>query len=243
MTRALLLMTAAQANPAALNPGPGKLVILTYHDMIEARGKDALWFDCTPKELEAQIIAFRKAGCQFVNLDTVYNHLVNKAKVPSKSVCFTFADGYMGFKKLAWPILQKYKVPVTMFAHTGRIGDTSGRPKMGWSDYKELLRSPLFRVQSQTVSHPENVGRLSSPQLKAELTDSKSALESKLGIKVLDFAYPNGKFTPRAIQQVRASGYRMAFSEEWGLAEGSSNRFLVRRYVHTAYQKAILALK
>lgn len=228
--------------PPPLNPGPGRLVILTYHDLIPKRGKGSLWFDCTPSELESQIALFKKKRIQFVSLDTAYEHLAQRKPLVKPSVAITFADNYASFAKLAWPILKKNGIPVTMFVHSGYIGNQSGRPKMDARTLKELLKDPLFRAQSQTVSHPAHCGELTPEQWKREVWQSAKDL-SVFGRKIVDLAYPNGKYSKWNLAEVQRAGYRMAFSEEWGLSEGSPNLLEVRRYVHTQYLRALRALQ
>jgi peptidoglycan/xylan/chitin deacetylase (PgdA/CDA1 family) len=45
----------------------------------------------------------------------------NANKLDSKSVCVTFDGGLREFKENAWPILKKYKVPVTLFVNPSFI--------------------------------------------------------------------------------------------------------------------------
>jgi peptidoglycan/xylan/chitin deacetylase (PgdA/CDA1 family) len=213
-------------------------IILTYHDFIDERGPDSLWFDCTTREFENQISWLRKHGAHFVTLDDVYAHLVDHKPLPSHAVALTAADGYEGFYDRAVPVLRKYRIPLTMFVHTGFVGGRQGRPKMTWAQLQELQREGLVSIQSQTVTHPADLGELSPNKMLWELTASKAELERRLGSHVKFVAYPNGKFDVACEEAARKAGYSMAFSEVTRPAESSPNRWCVNRYVHTKWRQA-----
>jgi peptidoglycan/xylan/chitin deacetylase (PgdA/CDA1 family) len=212
--------------------------ILTYHDVIERRRPGSLWFDCTVSELEVQLKWLKKQGATFVSLDDLYSHLTQGSGLPPKAIAITFADNYAGFYRLGAPVLRKYRVPVTMFVHTGFVGSTQGRPKMTWKQLTELSAEGWFSVGSQTVSHPGDLRTLSDSQLQKEFKDSKAKLQSKLRADVPYIAYPNGKWDDRARTFARLAGYRMAFTEVTRPAETSPSIFAVSRYVHTKYRQA-----
>jgi poly-beta-1,6-N-acetyl-D-glucosamine N-deacetylase len=216
-----------------------KTVVLTYHDMVPRRDKNALWFDCTPAELESQIKYLKSRGATFVSLETLYRHLRNKRPIPNRAVAITFADNYEGFLRFAWPVLKRERVPVTMFVHTGHVGSRKNRPKMSWAQLRELSKDPLFRASSQTVSHPADLTKLTDAQIRKEFAVSKQSLEKNLPGSQSDFlAYPNGKFDARVAKIARESGYRMAFTEAQRPAQTGPDLWRVPRYVHTKYEKA-----
>lgn len=225
------LLLAAVATP--------KTVILTYHDMVPKRDKSALWFDCTPAELESQIKFFKSRGATFVSLETVYQHLKNRKPIPERAVAVTFADNYEGFLRFAWPILKRERVPVTMFVHTGFVGNRNNRPKMSWAQLRELSKDPLFRASSQTVSHPADLRTLTDAQIRKEFSVSKQSLDKNLPGSQSDIlAYPNGKFDARVARIAREAGYRMAFTEAQRPAQLGPDLWRVPRYVHTKYREA-----
>src|SRR5436309_2247922 len=47
--------------------------------------------------------------------------------------------------------------------------------------------------------------------VRRELVQSKQALESRLGVPVRHFAYPDGRFNPDVIDAVHSAGYRFAY--------------------------------
>ncbi len=194
-------------------------------------------------ELEVQIRFFRQRGAVFVSTKQVADALITHKSLPANAVCLTFADNYEGFYRFAFPILKREKIPATQFVHTGYVGSSVGRPKMTWEQLKEIDRSGLVTIASQTVSHPENLCALSDAQVLKEFRDSKASLEKRLGHSVDQLAYPNGKFDHRIAKLARAAGYRIAYTEECHPAESAKDIYQVARYVHTKYAKAWLDKK
>lgn len=211
--------------------------VLTYHDVIAARDGNALWFDCTTDELKQQLDWLTARRASFISLDQLYAHLVDGTKLPPNAIALTFADNYEGFYLRAWPILKARRIPITMFVHTGFVGNRSGRPKMTWDQLKELKSSGLVTVASQTVSHPADLRNLSDAQLDKEFETSKRSIETRMG-KCAYIAYPNGKWDQRSVKAANRAGYLMAFTEELRSAERAASILSVPRYVHTKYRQA-----
>ncbi|MCU0315066.1 MAG: polysaccharide deacetylase family protein [Fimbriimonadaceae bacterium] len=217
---------------------PTRTVILTYHDMVEKRDENSVWFDCTPEELIQQIDWLTNQGAKFVSLDQVYGHLVGLSPISDKAVAICFADNYEGFYRLAWPILREKRIPVTLFVHTDFVGNRQNRPKMTWAQLRELQSSGLVDVQSQTATHPKDLGKLTDTQIQDEMKRSKLALEENLSRPVTMIAYPNGKYDERSKKFAEEAGYLIGFSEKQIPAELSPDIMEIARTVHTKYRSA-----
>jgi len=221
----------------------GHTPILTFHDVIERRGSDSVWFDCTVSEFKEILDWLRARKAAFISLDQLYRHLTRGEPLPKNAVAITFADNYRGFYSLALPILRQRHIPTAMFVHTGFVGSTVGRPKMTWDELKELDREGLVTVASQTVTHPPDLRTLSAARQSKEMTESKRELERQLGHPARYLAYPNGKFNATSMKAAREAGYAMAFSEELAEAERSPSILAINRYVHTKWRQAFRNLQ
>ena len=104
-----------------------RVPIIMFHDLIPVRDRKSLWYDCSLEEFSQMMDAIDLDGRTVISLNDLYEHLTNGKQVPEKSIVLTFDDNYQSFYDLAWPIIQKYKHPVTMFVHTGFVGKTEGR--------------------------------------------------------------------------------------------------------------------
>jgi peptidoglycan/xylan/chitin deacetylase (PgdA/CDA1 family) len=91
-------------------PGP-KFAILCYHRI--GSGGVPLYSGLPPAIFEAQIRFLRK-HYRIVSIDELYAGLRNPASF-EQSVTITFDDGYRDLYTQAFPILQKYKIPATIY--------------------------------------------------------------------------------------------------------------------------------
>jgi peptidoglycan/xylan/chitin deacetylase (PgdA/CDA1 family) len=212
--------------------------ILTFHDIIPRRDSKSLWFDCTIDELRTQLDWLKGHGATFISLDQLQQHLTKGTKLPARAIAVTFADNYLGFYKLGFPLLKTMGIPVAMFAHTAMIGKQTGRPKASWAQMLEMQRSGLVAFGSQTVSHPEDLRTLTDAQLDREMTESRRELVAHLGGSIPYVAYPNGKWNKRSVAAARRAGYLMGFTEELRPAQSAPSILAVPRYVHTKYRQA-----
>lgn len=214
-----------------------KAVILVYHDFVKRRGPGTLWFDCTPSELRQQIRALRQKGAVFVELDSVVRALRDR-KPMSNTVAITAADNYRGFWTHAAPIFREEGIPVTMFVHTGHVGSNKGRPKMTWAELRQLESEGWFRAESQTVSHPPDITRLTPEAARREFTASKETLSKEMGRPIRYLAYPSGKHNQTLAELAQEVGYQAAFTEAQQPVDKAKNFYQIPRYVHTRWQDA-----
>jgi len=87
-------------------------------------------------------------------------HLMRKGKLPAKAVSVTFDDGYADNEKLALPILNRWKIPATIFVATGFLN--GGRM---WNDtviesIRNMDRSEIeldfIGLAACSIDSPEN---------------------------------------------------------------------------------------
>lgn len=116
--------------------------------------------------------------------------------LPSSMVTFTFDDGYFSTYEKAFPILEKYSYPATVFVISSAIGEP------GYMTIEQILKlaDSGWEIGSHTVSHPD-LTKLSDEQLKHELFDSKQYLES-LGLTVRNFSSPHGRYDERVVEMI-----------------------------------------
>lgn len=214
-------------------------VVLVYHDMVQKRDKDSLWFDCSLAEFEEQLDTMAKKGVKFVSLSEVEDELFRGKRPDGPQVAITFADNYAGFARWAWIPLRKRGIPVTIFAHTDFVGNKSGRPKMTWRQLYEFRWFRIVQVESQTCSHPEDITKLSDDQLRHEMVDSAKAIKENLNFESRYIAYPNGKYDQRVMEAARSAGYVLGFTEAQKPVETATDPMAVPRYVHTKWRQAL----
>jgi peptidoglycan/xylan/chitin deacetylase (PgdA/CDA1 family) len=120
------------------------LLILNYHRVLQH--EDPFAIDAiTTREFETQIKILHK-HFQVLSLPEAVQSLKNDA-IDQYSVCITFDDGYQDNFEYAFPILNKYNVPATIFLTTDFINSD----KLLWHD--EVLRA-FKNAQNKTLNVP-----------------------------------------------------------------------------------------
>lgn len=66
--------------------------------------------------------------------------------------------------------------------------------------------------------------------LTYELSESKHALEGRLGLEITSFCYPNGDSDLRTAKAVAGSGYRRAVTTSWGANGRNADRYRLSRF-------------
>lgn len=154
--------------------------------------------------------------------------------VKTPAVVITVDDGNRSVYTEMFPIIQKYRVPVTLFIHPSAISNASYA--LTWEQLREMQASGLVDVQSHTYWHPnfhqEKAHRTPTDYrhfVDFQLAHSKKTLESKLGGKVDLLAWPYGIFDPQLEEAAARAGYVAAFAYAGGAAHPGVNLFAIPR--------------
>ena len=191
-------------------------VILCYHRFEDKGGREMV---ITPQQFESQLQALKDNGITVIPMDDYLAWRRGEKNIPAKSAVITLDDGWLTGYKVAWPILQKFGYPFTMFIYTDYVkgGPKSGGQSMTWEQLAEM-RDAGVDIGSHTVSHTALNARKGKTDeqyrewLRHELADSKALLEDKLGIHVKTIAYPYGLHNEVVREVVKDAGYEAAFT-------------------------------
>lgn len=190
---------------------------------------------CHIRQFRQQLAYLKWARFNVISMAEAYQGLFHGAPLKSRSVVLTFDDGYQDFHDHAWPALQAYGFPATVFLISGLIGQAA-RWQTDFANIAQLMDAPTIRrLQGQGVnfgSHAVNHYRL--PQLdtadvRREVFDSKATLQDLLGQDVPDFCYPYGQYDERARHFVEEAGYQTGLTCIRGAANTADNSFEIPR--------------
>ena len=207
--------TERVGNAARINQ-KAQVIVLGYHRFVnKVRHPDT---EITPAAFEAQLQQLKDAGITVIPLQDLIAWQEGKKEIPASSAVITFDDGWKSQYTLAWPILQKFGVPFTLFIYTDYI---KGQPKAGgesisWEQLAEM-RDAGVDIQGHTVSHQDLRGKRARPNdyetwLRGELLDSKQLIEQQLGVKVECLALPYGFYNARVLEVAKDAGYKAVFT-------------------------------
>lgn len=151
---------------------------------------------------------------------------------------FTFDDAYLSFHNNAIDILAEFGHTATVFAPTKYIGKTntwdySSRLRkvkhMTFAELSEVVARGIS-VQSHTHSH-RDLTRMTTAEIREELSISKSILEDKLGKAVTEICYPYGRYN-RAVEDI---AQELGFLRGWSLNPSHVEGFTRGRWCVYSY--------
>ncbi len=209
-----------------------KIPILTYHS-IDTSGSV---ISTSPETFRKQMQFLGDAEFNVVSLKALGKSLLKRAPLPPKTIVLTFDDGFQNFYTSAFPVLNEYNFPATVFLITdycGKYNDWEGnlptlaRSKlMDWKGIKELSKNNIeFAAHSRT--HPD-LTKLNTEKAVREIVESKLTIEERLGVEVTDFAYPYGKYN-LPVKQLTEKHFRTACSTRLGKVRAGDDFFALKR--------------
>lgn len=216
-----------------------RVPVIMYHDILPEK---EVFFDITPQEFEQQLRLIHDNGLTPISLDQLVAHLRTGLPLPEKPILLTFDDGYESIYRYVYPLLKQYGYPATFSIYTKNVGVDTGREHVTWDQLQEMAANPLVTISAHSVTHPQDVTVLSDANLRMEVVKSKQIIESKLGIPIHYFTYPEGKYDARVEKFVQQAGYVAALTMndlEDRFAGQSKNLLAIDRIGQSGLQNAI----
>jgi peptidoglycan/xylan/chitin deacetylase (PgdA/CDA1 family) len=160
-----------------------------------------------------------------------------RRKANRNCVVITFDDGYQSVYTEAFPRLQRFDFPATVFLPTDYISQSrstfNGIACLTWSEVKEMAAHEVS-FGSHTKSHPKLL-YCAWDKISNELATSKKVIESELGTNVDSFAYPyafpqnHADFITRLQDELSINGYKSCSTTKVGRVSSSDNHFQLKR--------------
>ena len=201
--------TSAAAVDVVRRPAAG-LVVLIYHRV----GRRTSTEVDLPLALFEDQIAWLAATLPVVSLEDGLAWTVGElgesgegAAVDDIRVAITFDDGTADFADQAVPVLDRYRVPATLYVATAFVEEQRSFPNDGvplsWAALGESLATGVVTVGSHTHSHAL-LDRLPDAEVADELDRSIDLIGERIGVTVGHFAYPKAVMgSPAADRAVR----------------------------------------
>jgi peptidoglycan/xylan/chitin deacetylase (PgdA/CDA1 family) len=155
---------------------------------------------------------------------------------PPHSVVIVADDGHKSVYNYMFPLIRRYKYPVTLFIYPSCI--SNAHYAMTWQQLKKLQQTGLFDLQGHTYWHPnfkKDKKKMTPAQfqkdLHRQLVISKKVLEKHFGTKVDLLAWPFGIYDKELEDAASKAGYTAAFSiDRYNVAKGE-NLMTLPRYL------------
>lgn len=203
--------------------------VLMYHricDLTPKEQRSELMRDLTvsPARFEQQVKYLVDHGFTFLLAREVEEAAREYRPLPEKAVVLTMDDGYKDNFACAFPILQKYHVPATIFLVTNTV-NTDGH--LSW-DNVLVMQKRQVGYGSHTVHHYD-LPALTPREVDYELRESKRVLESRLVEKITAVAYPSGQYNRMVAAKARAVGYLAGWKKGGGPVQPGMDSYLLPR--------------
>ena len=209
------------------------VLIVTYHDIANSTSAVTV----TPRQLTNDLEALAAAGFTWASLDDCADWLAGTITLAPRTAIVTFDDGYASVASAALPVLQRLRVPATVFVVAGRIGGDNQWPGQPSS----IGRAPLLDAGAlreltaagvalgcHSLTHPR-LTSLDDAAEAMEISDAADRLEHLAQVAVRHFAYPYGVRGSRELAAVRRR-YRTAVSASCGLVDRESDPIDLPRF-------------
>ncbi len=211
--------------------------ILMYHSISNSTNRKFLPFTVSPETFAWQMAYLHQR--QYTPL-TVTQYVLARSGyagvLPDRPVVITFDDGFADFFTDAFPVLQRYRFPATLYITTAYVGGTSrwleregeqAHPMLTWDQIRTLQREGI-ECGGHTQSHPQ-LDLLSITRAHDEIMGCKHVLEHQIGQAVTSFAYPYGYYTPAIRRIVQEAGYESACAVKHAMSDTQTDAFLLAR--------------
>ena len=223
-------------------PSASGVRILVYHAIAEIAPPQDRWRLAVPPALfAAQLRWLRRHGYAVVSLEEAVAMIEGRRPMRRKAVAITFDDGFQDTLTQAYPMLQRERMPMTLFVVAGCLD--AGRPfswlehparfspPLTWEELQRLAADPLVTIGSHGWSH-QCLSALSPSEQARDIYTSQAALEARLGRAVTWFAYPFGhrrSFSAETIGCLQRHRFRAACANVMGLNRVGDSPWTLKR--------------
>lgn len=205
-----------------------------------------LWHDPDPETFERHVRLLRRLYTPIPLRQLVEALRDGRMRsLPPKPLVFTLDDGHRGNARLL-PVLERHRVPVTVFLCSGIVGTErpfpfslgrrhrSGSGQAGAGRDLALSDEDVERMRTAVdfQSHTATHARLpfcSEAVARREIAGSKRELEERYGLQVYALAYPSGDYSDRDAVLAREAGYLCALTADPGFNSPGTDLYRLRR--------------
>jgi peptidoglycan/xylan/chitin deacetylase (PgdA/CDA1 family) len=191
----------------------------------------------TPKIFAEHMKYLHDQHYTVITLDQVVERIKSNDCDAGRFAAITFDDGFRDFNEQAFPILQQFGFPSTVFLPAGLIGGQrqkfKGKELLTWDEARALRKAGVV-FGSHSMTHRQ-MTLITREEVWLEVLESRDLLENELGDKIDIFSYPfafpqdDKKFGRYLIDVLLESGYRYGVSTRIGTTSNQDISMFMKR--------------
>jgi len=216
-------------NPTGIDADRYQTVpILCYHRFGRNNGRLTL----SPEAFREQMQFLKDNDYRVIPLSDLIDFLKGKKAIPRRSVVLTIDDGHQSIYKIAYPILNEFGFPATVFAYTDYLNNGG----LTWKQIRSMTSSGLISVQPHSKTHDNLAVRKrneSSESYKQRIAREVSVptdyLRQHQNGPINSFAYPFGDASDEVITEVKNNGLNLGLTVQPGGNPAFSFPYLLHR--------------
>jgi len=204
-------------------PDAIKVPILMYHHIEIAPINSP--YRVSASKFEDQLKLLHNWGYTTISTTMLVNAIQQGVDLPPRPIIITFDDNNEDNYTIAFSIMKKYGFTGVLYVPYNYIG-TAGY--MTVDQIKEMAAAG-WEVGSHSISHAD-LTTLDPYRQRYEIVDSRTLLETTLGLPILTIAYPFGINDPGVVDYAHFAGYIAGMGATGFTADqGLSNLFVLQR--------------
>jgi len=208
----------------------GRVNMFIYHRFGEPQYAST---NIDPKVFAAQLKYLVDQQIPVLPLDDVVSRLRQGQSLPEHAVVLTVDDAFDSFLDVAFPLLSRYRFPVTLFVNTDSVGQ---RGYLDWSQLRFLVEAGVT-LGNHTASHAYLLDRLADEtrdqwrqRIRDDIRSAQKALLRETGVAPEIFAYPYGEYSSDLVSIVRSEGFLAAVAQQSGVVGDGGDLYILPRF-------------
>ena len=143
----------------------------------------------------------------------------------NKKILITIDDAFSSFYRIAWPYLQKEKIPFILFVSTEAVGK---KGYMTWEEIKEVEKETYAYLGNHSHSHGYLVNLKKEDFIK-DIEAANNIFIKNLGYNPIFFSYPFGEYS-EFIKKYISKTFKFSFGQHSGVIDINKDPYELPRF-------------
>lgn len=210
---------------------------------IFSSSKEIKNYSVTTDQFESHIKWLKQHDAKFLTLKEFLKYK-EKGKFPKRSVWINFDDMDNTVYDNAYPIIKKYKIPVTGYVITGHVGEQNfhNLDLISKSKLKEMYNSGLWEFETHThdlhalgKNNKSKLLKVSDARATKDIKRSQRYLKENFEPSQRTIAYPYGLINESKKDAIKKAGIKYGFTLEEKAVTPKTNNYTIPRIYNTPY--------